>query len=235
MHLVVLENLDPNIIRMTIHKEGKTLLFWLLIVLAIGNYLIYYFMPEERILINLVLMVSGVLYLIILQFFRSPIFPLPNEEGLVFAPADGKVVVIEETFEEEYLKEKCMQVSIFMSPINVHVNRSPVKGIVEFFKYHPGKYLVAWHPKSSIENERTTMVIRNQNGTKLLVRQIAGALARRIKWYVEAGSELEQGGEFGFIKFGSRVDLYLPLGTEILVDLEQITKGARTPIARLKS
>lgn len=235
MHLVVLENLDPNIIRMTIHKEGKTLLFWLLIVLAIGNYLIYYFMPEERILINLVLMVSGVLYLIILQFFRSPIFPLPNEEGLVFAPADGKVVVIEETFEEEYLKEKCMQVSIFMSPINVHVNRSPIKGIVEFFKYHPGKYLVAWHPKSSIENERTTMVIRNQNGTKLLVRQIAGALARRIKWYVEAGSELEQGGEFGFIKFGSRVDLYLPLGTEILVDLEQITKGARTPIARLKS
>lgn len=219
---------------MTIHKEGKTLLFWLLIVLVIGNYLIYYFMPEERILINVVMLISVVIYLIILQFFRNPIFPLPNEEGMVYAPADGKVVVIEETFEEEYLKEKCIQVSVFMSPINVHVNRSPIKGIVEFFKYHPGKYLVAWHPKSSTENERTTMVIKNDKGTKILVRQIAGALARRIKWYVEAGSQLEQGGEFGFIKFGSRVDLYLPLGTEILVELEQVTKGARTPIARLK-
>jgi phosphatidylserine decarboxylase len=170
-----------------------------------------------------------------LQFFRNPIFPLPNEEGIVFAPADGKVVVIEETFEGEYLKENRRQVSIFMSPINVHVNRSPIKGVVEFFQYHPGKYLVAWHPKSSTENERTTMVIKSANGTKLLVRQIAGALARRIKWYVKAGSELEQGAEFGFIKFGSRVDMFLPLDAEILVSLDQVTKGARTPIARLKA
>ncbi len=219
---------------MTIHKEGKSLLFWLLIVLALGNYLIYYFLPEERLLFNLSLLGSVIIYLIILQFFRNPIFPLPNEDGIVYAPADGKVVVIEEAFEGEYLKENTKQVSIFMSPINVHVNRSPIKGVVEFFKYHPGKYLVAWHPKSSTENERTTMVIRNQNGTKLLVRQIAGALARRIKWYVKEGSELEQGGEFGFIKFGSRVDIYLPLDAEILVSLEQVTKGARTPIARLK-
>lgn len=220
---------------MTIHKEGRILLFWLLIVLAVSNYLIYYLLPEERLLINIALLSSMVIYLIVLQFFRNPIFPLPNEEGLVFAPADGKVVVIEETFEDEYLKENRRQVSIFMSPINVHVNRSPIKGVVEFFQYHPGKYLVAWHPKSSTENERTTMVIKNANGTRLLVRQIAGAVARRIKWYVKAGSELEQGGEFGFIKFGSRVDIFLPLDAEILVSLDQVTKGARTPIARLKA
>lgn len=220
---------------MIIHKEGRVLLFWLLIILAVTNYLIYYFLPQERLLINVVLLSSMVIYLIILQFFRNPIFPLPNDEGLVFAPADGKVVVIEEIFEEEYLKEKRIQVSIFMSPINVHVNRSPIKGVVEFFQYHPGKYLVAWHPKSSTENERTTLVIKNAEGTKLLVRQIAGALARRIKWYVKVGSELEQGGEFGFIKFGSRVDIFLPLDAEILVSLNQMTKGARTPIARLKS
>lgn len=220
---------------MTIHREGRVLLFWLLIILALLNYLLYYFLPDERLWINVSLLGSMVIYLIVLQFFRNPIFPLPNEEGLVFAPADGKVVVIEETFEGEYLKEKRIQVSIFMSPINVHVNRSPIKGVVEFFQYHPGKYLVAWHPKSSTENERTTMVIKNANGTKLLVRQIAGALARRIKWYVKAGSELEQGAEFGFIKFGSRVDIYLPLDAEILVSLDQMTKGARTPIARLKA
>lgn len=191
-------------------------------------------MPEAELLANSVLIGSVVFYLIILQFFRNPIIALPNEDGIVYAPADGKVVVIEETMENEYLKEKRIQVSIFMSPINVHVNRSPIKGVVEFFKYHPGKYLVAWHPKSSTENERTTMVIKDPNGTKILVRQIAGALARRIKWYVSPGTELAQGGEFGFIKFGSRVDTFLPLGTEILVDLEQKTKGARTPIARLK-
>jgi phosphatidylserine decarboxylase len=219
---------------MTIHREGRTLLFWLLIALAVVNYLIYYFMPDAELLANTVLLGSVIFYLIILQFFRNPIITLPNEDGVVFAPADGKVVVIEETMEDEYLKEKRIQVSIFMSPINVHINRSPVKGVVEYFKYHPGKYLVAWHPKSSTENERTTMVIKDQNGTKILVRQIAGALARRIKWYVSAGSELAQGGEFGFIKFGSRVDMFLPLGTEILVSLDQKTKGARTPIARLK-
>jgi len=219
---------------MTIHREGRTLLFWLLIALAVINYLIYYFMPDAELLANTVLLGSVIFYLIILQFFRNPIITLPNEDGVVFAPADGKVVVIEETMEDEYLKEKRIQVSIFMSPINVHINRSPVKGVVEYFKYHPGKYLVAWHPKSSTENERTTMVIKDQNGTKILVRQIAGALARRIKWYVSPGSELAQGGEFGFIKFGSRVDMFLPLGTEILVSLDQKTKGARTPIARLK-
>ncbi len=220
---------------MTIHREGRTLLFWLLIILVAGNYLIYYYFPAAELLANVVTIGSIILFLIVLQFFRNPIFKLPYDESLVYAPADGKVVVIEETMEEEYLKEKRIQVSIFMSPINVHVNRSPIKGVVEFFKYHPGKYLVAWHPKSSTENERTTMVITAPSGLKLLVRQVAGAMARRIKWYVEPGSKLEQGGEFGFIKFGSRVDVYLPLGTEILVEKEQTTKAGRTPIARLKS
>ena len=218
---------------MTIHREGRVLLFWLMIILVALNYLIYYYFPEARLWSNVAIIVSVVFYLIILQFFRNPIFPLPNEEGVVFAPADGKVVVIEEAFEDEYLKEKCKQVSIFMSPINVHVNRSPVKGEVEYFKYHPGKYLVAWHPKASTENERTSMVLKDSKGTKIMVRQIAGALARRIKWYVKEGSQLEQGGEFGFIKFGSRVDLFLPLDAEILCHMDQVTKGARTPIAKL--
>jgi len=191
-------------------------------------------MPEQTVLLNISMLGSIIIYVLVLQFFRNPVFPLPNDENLVYAPADGKVVVIEETFEDEYLKENRRQVSIFMSPVNVHVNRSPIKGVVDFFQYHPGKYLVAWHPKSSTENERTTMVIRHAKGTQILVRQIAGAVARRIKWYVKPGSELEQGGEFGFIKFGSRVDLFLPLDAEILVDLDQKTKGARTPIARLK-
>jgi phosphatidylserine decarboxylase len=206
----------------------------MLIILVAGNYLIIYFMPDARVLSNVAVLGSIVLYLIILQFFRSPIFQLPTDESLVYAPVDGKVVVIEETFEEEYLKENLRQVSIFMSPINVHITRSPIKGMVEFFQYHPGKYLVAWHPKSSTENERTTMVVKHENGTKLLVRQVAGALARRIKWYVKPGNELDAGGEFGFIKFGSRVDVYLPLDAEILVGLEEKTKGGRTPIARLK-
>ncbi|MBN7814974.1 phosphatidylserine decarboxylase family protein [Algoriphagus pacificus] len=219
---------------MTIHREGRVLLFWMMIILVALNYLLYYFLPEQNLLLNISMLGSIIIYLLVLQFFRNPIFPLPNEEGIVYAPADGKVVVIEEAFEDEYLKEKRTQVSIFMSPVNVHVNRSPIKGVVDFFQYHPGKYLVAWHPKSSTENERTTMVLRNEKGTQILVRQIAGAVARRIKWYVKPGSQLEQGGEFGFIKFGSRVDLFLPLDAEILVGLEQKTKGARTPIARLK-
>ncbi|SHO61446.1 phosphatidylserine decarboxylase family protein [Algoriphagus zhangzhouensis] len=220
---------------MTIHREGRVLLFWLLIILVAANYALYYYLPDARFWLNFSLIVSTVFYLIILQFFRNPIFQIPKDDSLVYAPADGKVVVIEEAVEDEYLKEKRKQVSIFMSPINVHVNRSPVEGEVEFFKYHPGKYLVAWHPKSSTENERTSMVLKMKNGTQIMVRQIAGALARRIKWYVKEGDQLEQNGEFGFIKFGSRVDLYLPLDAEILVSLEQVTKGGRTPIARLKS
>ncbi|MCR9016859.1 phosphatidylserine decarboxylase family protein [Aquiflexum gelatinilyticum] len=219
---------------MSIHREGRTLLFWLLLILVAVNFGLNRWIPEQETVLNIVLLVSIVLYLLILQFFRNPFVQLPNEEKLVFAPADGKVVVIEETTESEYLNDRRKQVSIFMSPINVHINRSPIAGVVEFFKYHPGKYLVAWHPKSSTENERTTMVLTHKSGVKILVRQIAGALARRIKWYVKEGTPLAQGGEFGFIKFGSRVDVFLPLDAEILVSLEEKTKGGRTPIARLK-
>ena len=219
---------------MSIHREGRTLLFWLLLILVAVNFGLNRWIPEQETVLNVILLVSIVLYLLILQFFRNPFIQLPNEEKLVFAPADGKVVVIEETTESEYLKDRRKQVSIFMSPINVHINRSPIAGVVEFFKYHPGKYLVAWHPKASTENERTTVVIETSAFGEVLYRQIAGALARRIVNYAEEGQQVVQGDDAGFIKFGSRVDVYLPLDAEILCHMDQVTKGARTPIARLK-
>ena len=157
--------------------------------------------------------------MVILQFFRVPKRVTEINPNHVIAPADGKVVVIEETVETEYFKGPRRQVSIFMSPINVHVNFNPISGIVSYFKYHPGKYLVAWHPKSSTENERTTVVVKNEAGTEVLFRQIAGALAKRICWYVKEGDSVTQGNEFGFIKFGSRIDIYLPLDAEICVNL----------------
>jgi phosphatidylserine decarboxylase len=217
---------------MTIHREGKTILFVLLIVLFGLNWAVSYFLPMP-ILQNTLIVVSIIFYLLILQFFRLPIFEIQKNDAHVIAPADGKVVVIEETEETEYLKSKRKQVSIFMSPINVHVNRMPVAGTISYFKYHPGKYLVAWHPKSSTENERTTVVAKMKNGTEILFRQIAGALARRIKWYVQEGQTLQQGDEFGFIKFGSRVDIFLPLNAKILVKPGDITKGGKTVIAEL--
>lgn len=216
---------------MTIHKEGHTILFGTLVVLVALNVAITYLLPEYQILQTGVIIVSIVLYLIVLQFFRSPTRHTNINPLHVIAPVDGKVVVIEEVEETEYLKTKCIQVSIFMSPINVHVNRNPVAGVVEFFKYHPGKFLVAWHPKSSTENERTTVVVRRENGVKVLFRQIAGALAKRIVWYVKEGDNVQQGSEFGFIKFGSRVDIYLPLGTKIACKLNDVTTGGETVIA----
>jgi phosphatidylserine decarboxylase len=220
---------------MTIHKEGRSLLFWMLIVLAVANFAVNYFLPDEELAVNLVLIGSILLYLAVLQFFRNPAIPIPNNPELIYAPADGKVVVIEKTTEQEYLKEDRIQLSIFMSPVNVHVNRSPISGVLKYFKYHPGKYLVAWHPKSSLENERTSLVIQHPNGIELMVRQIAGAMARRIKWYVKEGDPMAQGHEFGFIKFGSRVDVFVPLDAEILVKIDQKTKGGITPIARFRS
>ena len=216
---------------MTIHKEGRTLLFVLLIVLFGINWAVSYWWPAAIVLQNTVMIVSIVFYLLILQFFRIPIFTVQKNENQVLAPADGKVVVIEETDEPEYLKSRRKQISIFMSPINVHVNRMPVTGTISFCKYHPGKYLVAWHPKSSTENERTTIVAKMKNGQEILFRQIAGALARRIKWYVQEGQPLEQGDEFGFIKFGSRVDIFLPLNARVTVKPGDITKGGKTVIA----
>lgn len=218
---------------MTIHKEGKSLLFFLLIFLLLVNFGLRYLMPEATTINTLVLVTSVVLFVLILQFFRNPIFTITENEKYVLAPADGKVVVIEETEETEYLKERRKQVSIFMSPVNVHVNRMPVAGSISYYKYHPGKYLVAWHPKSSTENERTTVVAKMKNGTEILFRQIAGALARRIKCYVAENQSLSQGQEFGFIKFGSRVDIFLPLNASIKVGIGDKTKGGRTIIAEL--
>ena len=171
------------------------------------------------------------LLIIILQFFRNPVRKVEINDNHIIAPVDGKVVVIEEVFEGEYFKDKRMQVSIFMSPINVHVTRYPVNGLVKFSKYHPGKFLVAWHPKASEENERTTIVVENKVFGEILYRQIAGALAKRIVNYAEVGTQVVQGTDAGFIKFGSRVDLFLPLGTEINVKLNQKAVGGKTIIA----
>ncbi len=218
---------------MTIHKEGRVLLFILLLALVGANALVAYLWPSSAMLQNILIGCSIAFYLIILQFFRNPIFTVSQNEKFVLAPADGKVVVIEETEETEYLKSRRRQISIFMSPVNVHVNRMPVGGSISYYKYHPGKYLVAWHPKSSTENERTTVVAKMKNGTEVLFRQIAGALARRIKCYVQTGQGLEQGQEFGFIKFGSRVDVFLPLDAKVKVTMGEVTKGGRTVIAEL--
>jgi phosphatidylserine decarboxylase len=218
---------------MTIHKEGHKVLFALLILLFGLNWALFYFFPDSALMQNSVILVSVIFYLLILQFFRNPIFQITTNPKHVLAPADGKVVVIEETVETEYLKDRRKQISIFMSPVNVHVNRMPVGGKITFVKYHPGKYLVAWHPKSSTENERTTVAVKMKDGAEILFRQIAGALARRIKYYVKEGQTLEQGQEFGFIKFGSRVDIFLPLDAKVNVKIGDVTKGGRTIIAEL--
>ncbi|MEQ8688345.1 MAG: phosphatidylserine decarboxylase family protein [Imperialibacter sp.] len=217
---------------MTIHKEGRTFLLVMAIIFIGLNYVVFNYVSMSLIQ-SLVLAASIVIYLLFLQFFRLPKCVTPEDPKAVYAPAEGKVVVIEKTTEDEYLKDERIQISIFMSPLNVHVNRAPIKGKVSFFKYHPGKYLVAWHPKSSTENERTTVVMENDKGVKVLFRQIAGAVARRIKWYVKEGDELAQGEEFGFIKFGSRVDVFLPLDAKIEVNINDKTTGGKTVIARL--
>ncbi len=216
-----------------LHREGKATIMLTLIFLFVLNGAIGYFCADIVWLQNIFIGLSIIFLIIILQFFRNPSIKPTLGENLVIVPADGKVVVIEEVMETEYFNEKRMQVSVFMSPFNVHVNRNPVGGIVKYFKYHPGKYLVAWHPKSSTENERTTTVIENSNKVQILFRQIAGALAKRIVWYVKEGQQVQQAGEMGFIKFGSRVDIYLPLNAKIKVELNQVVKGGRTILAEL--
>lgn len=220
---------------MTIHKEGYTSIALCILFIFILNALVQFFLPNLNWFHWIIYILSFALFIIILQFFRSPYILVQKNEEQVICPADGKVVVIEETDETEYLKDRRIQVSVFMSPINVHVNRNPISGIVRYSKYHPGKFLVAWHPKSSTENERTTVVIENSNGISVLFRQIAGALARRIVCYSKEGDEAVQGEQFGFIKFGSRVDIFLPLGTEINVGLNQVVKGGITVLAHLKA
>ena len=212
------------------HKEGeKTILISTTLTVAI---LLFADSFISTIWLQKTIEIIALLFLIIiLQFFRNPVRKVEINDNHIIAPVDGKVVVIEEVFEGEYFKDKRLQVSIFMSPINVHVTRYPVNGLVKFSKYHPGKFLVAWHPKASEENERTTIVVENKVFGEILYRQIAGALAKRIVNYAEEGMQVIQGTDAGFIKFGSRVDLFLPLGSEINVKLNEKAIGGKTIIA----
>lgn len=212
------------------HKEGAKIIFVALLVTVIIALLSENFISDTTLKFLVQIVALGFL-IIILQFFRNPKRHVTAADHNIIAPVDGKVVVIEEVYEAEYFKEKRLQVSIFMSPINVHVTRYAVNGLVKFSKYHPGKYLVAWHPKASTENERTTVVIENNLFGEILYRQIAGALARRIVNYAQEGMQVVQGTDAGFIKFGSRVDLFLPLGTEVNVQLNQKAIGGKTIIA----
>ena len=217
---------------MTIHREGnKSIGIAALIFIAI-NFASFVFLKENIALYSIIFVASAFLFLFIVSFFRIPYRSLTIGEDQVICPADGKVVVIEEIVDEEYFKDKRLQVSIFMSPANVHVNRNPMSGEVIYNKYHKGKYLVAWHPKSSTENERHSVVIKNSKG-EILVKQIAGALAKRIINYLSIGQEVKQGDELGFIKFGSRVDVILPIGTKVNVELNQVVKGGVTILATL--
>jgi phosphatidylserine decarboxylase len=216
-----------------LHKEGQASIILTLVFLFLLNAGVNFLFPQNEVIKDIFIALSIAFLIIILQFFRNPTVTILQNEHHVISPADGKVVVIEEVEETEYFKEKRIQVSVFMSPFNVHVNRNPIGGVVKYFKYHKGKYLVAWHPKSSTENERTTTVIENKNHVEVLFRQIAGALAKRIVWYVKEGQSVKQGDEMGFIKFGSRVDVFLPLGTKINVELNQVVKGGKTILAEV--
>lgn len=214
------------------HKEGYKIIGVSIVLVVLLNMLSFY-MFQSVFYQRLILIASLIVLVLILQFFRNPKRGNNFHEQHVLSPVDGKVVVIEEVFEKEYFKDKRLQVSIFMSPINVHVTRYPVGGEVVFSKYHPGKYLVAWHPKSSELNERTTVVVNNKTFGEVLFRQIAGAMAKRIVNYAEVGQQAKQGSDSGFIKFGSRVDVFLPVGTNIDVELNQKVRGAETIIAKL--
>jgi phosphatidylserine decarboxylase len=219
---------------MTIHKEGYPSIAFALIVSALLLTITHWWL-DAMVWRIIAYSLSAFLLIMMLQFFRSPKRNTPTNENHVIAPADGKVVVIEEVEETEYFKDKRIQLSVFMSPVNVHVNRYPSAGTIKYVKYHPGKYLVAWHPKSSTENERTTIVTEDQKGRSVLIRQIAGALARRIVYYSKVNEAVEQGSECGFIKFGSRVDILLPLGTDIKVQLGDKVRGGESVLAQFTS
>lgn len=218
---------------MTIHKEGYKTIAICFIAFAILNLLSFYFISFYAPAVSwLIFIATFGLVLFIVSFFRIPKRMLTIDDGKIISPCDGKVVVIEDAYDDEYFKEKRLQISIFMSPANVHVNRNAVSGEVVYSKYHKGKYLVAWHPKSSTENERHSVVIK-QNGVEVMVKQIAGAVAKRIVNYLQVGQQVEQAAEMGFIKFGSRVDLLLPVGTQVNVQLNQVVRGGLTVIATL--
>ncbi len=222
---------------MSIHREGYLIiLIGLLSVAAmqVGNYFLYSFTGWLWLYLLLSLGLLVLLYLIV-QFFRIPKRTCTFEELDIMCPADGEVVVIEEVEETEYFKDKRIQISIFMSPLNVHANYNPISGIIKYVKYHPGLFLVAWHPKSSTENERSTFVTEHANGKEILFRQVAGAVARRICYYVKENQSVTTGEEFGFIKFGSRIDLFLPLDSKINVKIGDVVKGKLTKIGELQN
>jgi phosphatidylserine decarboxylase len=218
---------------MRIHKEGKNILLGAFIVLLSTHFILAKYCTIAYWHYAFFTTISTLFYAWLLCFFRDPRRVSSLREACVLAPADGTIVAIQKVYEEEYLQDSRIQVSVFMSPFNVHVNRNPISGIVKFFKYHPGKYLVAWHPKSSTKNERTTIVVQHAQGEQVLFRQIAGFLARRIKSYLREGEHVRQGSEFGFIKFGSRVDVFLPLNAQIKVSLGDKVKGGVSLLAEL--
>lgn len=220
---------------MRIHKEGYKILLYLLLVLTATNVLLNLTLPMPEALTYLLLAISIVVFLLFLQFFRSPKVVVSPDQQVILAPANGKVVVIEKATVEEYINEERIQVSIFMSPLDVHINRNPVSGTLKYFKYHPGKYLVAWHPKASTLNEMTTLAYEMDNGIILPIRQIAGAVARRIKCYIGVGDRVQQGEEFGFIKFGSRVDVFVPLSWKVSVNVGEQVKAGLSILARADS
>ena len=216
---------------MTIHREGFKSIAIAALVFGALNVAVFWFFSASMLWLSIVIfIVSLILLLFVVSFFRIPTRNHTIDEKSIIAPADGKVVVIEERVDEEYFHDKRLQVSIFMSPANVHVNRVPMSGEVVYNQYHKGKYLVAWHPKSSTENERHSVVIKKGN-IEILVKQIAGAVAKRIVNYLQNGQKVEQGKEMGFIKFGSRVDILLPSGTKVNVSLNQVVRGGMTVIA----
>lgn len=219
---------------MRFHREGYLHIF--IATLLWGGLLIltsYYWLPQYLWLFIPVNIILFLVWFWVLWFFRMPNRIMTFDLEKITSPCDGKVVVIEEVFEPEYYKDQRLQISVFMSPLNVHVNRSPIDGEVKYAKYHPGKFLVAWHPKSSTDNERTTIVVENKN-VSLLLRQVAGAMARRIKYYVKPSDSIKQNEEFGFIKFGSRVDIYLPLGTQVDVSIGDVVQGGVSVLATVK-
>lgn len=216
-----------------LHVEGKKILFRALLILAVINVAVFLLFSNEWVE-NIVLLASIIVYILILQFFRNPKRHTHIDPNNVIAPADGKIVAIEEIDEQEYFKDKRLQISIFMSPLNVHVNRYPISGNVKYAKYHPGAYLVAWHPKSSLLNERTSVVVETPEGTPVMYKQIAGALARRIVMYAKEGTKVLQGTDSGFIKFGSRVDVILPLDANVLVKVGDKARGGEQILAELK-
>lgn len=221
---------------MKLHREGYSIIliaFILLGGLELGNYFLYTVLNWYWLFIALSILIA-VMFFLVVQFFRIPKRIFSVEDNEIICPADGKVVVIEEAVETEYFNDKRIQVSIFMSPLNVHANYNPITGIINYVKYHPGKFLVAWHPKSSTENERSTIVCKHKSGQEVLYRQIAGAVARRICYYASEGQNVDAGSEFGFIKFGSRIDLFLPLGTQVDVKIGDKVQSKLTKIGKLK-